>query len=274
MCINPFMTIEMGDKVVDFKKFKYMKNSFFDNQKKENIVLIPCGQCEECIKEKKIELYKRIKKELSFWEKNTFATLTYDEEHKKNLNYRDMQLFLKRLRKKHKIRNLYVGELGEKTKRPHYHAIIFNYEPADKEETIKTKSNFEQFTSKELTKLWGNGRVTFSPMKKGLINYILKYMTKNMGKNEFIISWSRKPPLGIKAETQEEWQTFKNEFETKKHLPKCYKNFYERRFGKFEKSKERLNEERENKISRIKAITDQTGLRYQIYIKQKRGKNK
>ena len=272
MCINPFMTIEIDGKAVDFKKLKYYSENFFDNQKNENIVLIPCGQCEECLKERKIDLYKRIKKEISYWEKNIFVTLTYDNEHKKNLNFRDIQLFLKRLRKKEKVRYFYVGELGENTKRPHYHMIIFNYEPNDKEETIKTKSNFEQFTSKELTRIWGNGRVTFSKMEKGLINYILKYLTKNMGENEFIISWSRKPPLGVKAETQEEWQNFKKEFEERKHLPKCYKSFYERRFGKFEKSEERLNEEKENKITKIKAITNQTGLRYQIYIKQKRGK--
>ena len=272
MCINPFMSIEIEGKTIDLKKFKYTKENFFDNQKKENIVLIPCGKCEECLREKKIDLYKRIKKELSYWEKNIFVTLTYDNEHKKDLNFRDIQLFLKRLRKKHKIRYFYVGELGENTKRPHYHMIIFNYEPSDKEETIKTKSDFEQFTSKELTRLWGNGRVTFSKMEKGLINYILKYLTKNMGKNEFIMSWSRKPPLGVKAETQEEWQAFKSDFETKKHLPKCYKSFYERRFGKFEKSKEQLNEEKENKLHKIAKIERITKMKYQQYIKQKRGK--
>lgn len=274
MCMNPFINLEMGNEVIDFKKMKYMPSSFFDNQKKENLILIPCGKCEECLKERKIDLYKRIKKELSFWEKNIFVTLTYDNEHKKELNIRDMQLFLKRLRKKQKVRYLYVGELGEKTKRPHYHAIIFNYEPTDKEETIKTKSNFEQYSSKELTKLWKNGRVTFSTMEKGLINYILKYMTKNMNKKEFIISWSRKPPLGVKAETEEEWQAFKTEFETKKHLPKSYKNFYERRFGKFEKDPTRLEEERENKLHKIAEIEKITKMKYQEYIKQKRGKNK
>lgn len=272
MCINPYMSFEIEGKTIDLKKLKYTKENFFDNIKKENIVLIPCGKCEECLKEKKIELYKRIKKELEFWEKNIFVTLTYDNEHKKELNIRDMQLFIKRLRKKNKVRYFYVGELGEQTKRPHYHAIIFNYEPEDKEETIKTKSNFEQYTSKEITKLWGNGRVTFSKMEKGLINYILKYLTKNMDKKEFIMSWSRKPPLGIKAETQEELKSFKNEFETKKHLPKSYKSFYERKFGKFEKSEERQKEEIENKVHKIKEIEKITKMKYQEYIKQKRRK--
>lgn len=272
MCINPFISIERNKKALPFTKFKYMRDTFFDNFDAKDIVLIPCGKCEECLREKKIDLYKRIKKELSFWEKNIFVTLTYDNEHKKDLNVKDMQLFFKKMRKKNKIRYFYVGELGETTKRPHYHAIIFNYEPDDKQETIKTKSNFEQFTSQELTKTWGNGRVTFSTMEKGLINYILKYLTKNIEKDQFIMKWSKKPPLGIKAETQEEWQDFKKEFEEKKHFPKCFKNFYERRFGKFEKSEERQQEEEENKIAKIKAIVDQTGLKYQRYIKQKRGK--
>jgi hypothetical protein len=45
------------------------------------------------------------------------------------LNKRDLQLFLKRLRKKdetERIRYYAVGEYGEKTGRPHYHIILFN----------------------------------------------------------------------------------------------------------------------------------------------------
>ena len=42
----------------------------------------------------------RIKNELKINKDAFFITLTYDDEHKKNLNIRDMQLFFKRYRKK------------------------------------------------------------------------------------------------------------------------------------------------------------------------------
>lgn len=82
---------------------------------------------------------------------NYFVTLTYNDDnlpnpsndnfddewshfrHNSTLSKRDIQLFLKKLRRhydynfNHKgIRFLLVGEYGPKTNRPHYHAIFFN----------------------------------------------------------------------------------------------------------------------------------------------------
>ncbi len=73
-------------------------------------------------------------------------TLTYDDEHlpindyvdsdgvihgKPTLRKRDVQLFLKRLRKNYKydnhIKYFCCGEYGGKTFRPHYHLIIFGF---------------------------------------------------------------------------------------------------------------------------------------------------
>ena len=133
-----------------------------------------------------------------------FLTLTYDDEHKKNLNIRDMQLFFKRYRKKKALKYFYVGELGEKTQRPHYHAIIFAPLPDDlKESKTETKNGHKQYESKEITKLWGNGLIKISKMELPLVGYITKYMLKNGNKKEFVSGWSRKPPLGINTETIE-----------------------------------------------------------------------
>lgn len=63
-----------------------------------------------------------------------FITLTYNDENI-NENYElvksDLQKYFKRLRQKssNKIKYYAVGEYGTKTKRPHYHAIVFNSNP-------------------------------------------------------------------------------------------------------------------------------------------------
>ena len=59
-----------------------------------------------------------------------FITLTYNNENLPpgdELCKRDLQLFIKRLRKVNPgIRYFAIGEYGEEGKRPHYHAVIFN----------------------------------------------------------------------------------------------------------------------------------------------------
>lgn len=65
-----------------------------------------------------------------------FITLTYHPKYvpDEGVSKRHFQLFMKRLRKKSgkKLRYYAVGEYGTKTNRPHYHAIIFNYEGKEK----------------------------------------------------------------------------------------------------------------------------------------------
>jgi hypothetical protein len=53
-----------------------------------------------------------------------------------------------------KIRFFHCGEYGDKTRRPHYHALIFGYGFPDKKIFKKQKSG-DLFTSDILTKCWG-----------------------------------------------------------------------------------------------------------------------
>jgi hypothetical protein len=55
-----------------------------------------------------------------------------------------------------KIRFFHCGEYGDKTRRPHYHALIFGYGFPDKVLFKKQKSG-DLFTSDILTKCWGMG---------------------------------------------------------------------------------------------------------------------
>lgn len=90
---------------------------------------VSCGHCILCKKRRAREWAFRLKNEaLSYGDKVCVLTLTYDDEHLPedlSLHKRDVQLFMKRLRKKRDVRYFYCGEYGDLFGRPHYHVIIF-----------------------------------------------------------------------------------------------------------------------------------------------------
>lgn len=94
-------------------------------------LLVPCGKCVMCRIAKRREWTLRLIHESMYWEDSVFLTLTYDDEHVPedfSLKKRDLQLFIKRLRRRlndRKIRYFACGEYGDESQRPHYHAIVF-----------------------------------------------------------------------------------------------------------------------------------------------------
>lgn len=96
----------------------------------------PCGRCDACRENRRRIWTHRIMLESFCWRENVFLSLTYNDKHLPHteegfptLDKRDLQLFLKRLRERYKDRTLRffaVGEYGDRTFRPHYHAAIFN----------------------------------------------------------------------------------------------------------------------------------------------------
>lgn len=106
-----------------------------------------CGRCHNCRINYTSMWTLRLLYELDNWSEASFVTLTYNDN---NLpaNYglcpEHLTKFFKRLRKNlstefgssKKIKYYACGEYGDKTKRPHYHAIIFgldNYSDKDRE---------------------------------------------------------------------------------------------------------------------------------------------
>lgn len=99
----------------------------------------PCGKCTACRIQKAREWSQRLMDELGYWDKSVFVTLTYSDENlpkNNSLRKKDLQDFLKRLRKysNAKIKYYGCGEYGDNKKhidyghglgRPHYHIIIF-----------------------------------------------------------------------------------------------------------------------------------------------------
>lgn len=120
---------------------------------------LQCGKCTGCRTENARQWALRIKHEASLHQNNSFITLTYNEEHlpeNGTLVLKHFQDFMKRLRKKLSpkiIRFYHCGEYGTRgTKRPHYHAIIFNHQFKN---LIPIVGKHEKLhTSSELYNLW------------------------------------------------------------------------------------------------------------------------
>lgn len=118
-------------------------------------------------------------------EHNSFITLTYNDENlvEKKLQYRDFQLFMKRLRRSEphlKISTFVTGEYGEKTKRPHWHAIIFNWRPDDCEHHYTNETGDKVYTSEKLSKLWGKGHCEIGSVTFQSAGYVARYAAKKL----------------------------------------------------------------------------------------------
>lgn len=133
---------------------------------------VPCGKCPACAKRRASAWSFRLMEHEKISDSSYFITLTYDTDHVPitdngfmGLRKRDLQLFYKRLRKampagSKPIKYYSVGEYGGRSKRPHYHAIIFNaklplIQPA-----------------------WQLGQVDYGTVTGASIGYVLKYISK------------------------------------------------------------------------------------------------
>lgn len=173
-----------------------------------------CGKCPYCKKRRVSSWEFRLLKEEEISSSSHFITLTYDTRHVPitenkllTLSKRDVQLFMKRLRKfqKEKIKYYAVGEYGSTNNRPHYHIIMFNLNDVDyiqKAWTAKERcsSNVSQIGTIHIGSVSGNsiaytckyiakqGRI---PMYKGddrIPEFSL--MSNGLGKNILPLRWS------------------------------------------------------------------------------------
>ncbi|QCQ84948.1 replication initiator protein [Blackfly microvirus SF02] len=134
-------------------------------------IRIPCGRCVGCKLERSRQWAIRCMHEKQMHQDSSFLTLTYSDEFlpsDRSLSKRDLQLFMKRLRKARGdgIRFFACGEYGEVTNRPHYHVLLFNCSFPDQSFYKDGKTGGPLYTSKAVDRLWpfgGNviGSVTF-----------------------------------------------------------------------------------------------------------------
>ena len=167
------------------------KRTLVWNESKSNgdTTTISCGQCIGCRLEKSRQWAVRISNEASLYDQNCFVTLTYSPENlpeNGTLVPRDVQLFLKRLRKKYgdKIRFFSCGEYGDNFGRPHYHLCLLNFDFPDKKIFRKTQRGDLIYRSDSLEKLWPYGHSEIGQVTFESAAYCARYITKKVtGKN-------------------------------------------------------------------------------------------
>lgn len=154
---------------------------------------LPCGKCPECQKDYYTQWAARGSRELLRWPTSLFITLTYNEKnlpHDHSLNKKEIQDFIKRLKKtmgsskENPIRQIYCGEYGTKTHRPHYHVILFNCDFTDRKPFRISERGDQIYTSERLTSLWGKGNVEFGIATPGGVAYLFKYILKKKTRKE------------------------------------------------------------------------------------------
>jgi hypothetical protein len=148
-------------------------------------VQIPCGQCIGCRLERSRQWAVRCMLEASCYDENCFLTLTYDDDHlpdDRSLHVEHFQLFMKRLRKKFGsgIRFFHCGEYGDQFSRPHYHALIFNFDFPDKKPHSKNHDGIVLYTSDLLSDLWPFGYVLIGAVTFESAAYVARYVTKKI----------------------------------------------------------------------------------------------
>lgn len=147
---------------------------------------------------------------------NSYLTLTIDDNHLSdrywtgqlrpdgtrayagNLDYRPVQLMLKRLRKalckgnyptllyerpRHgsaDVRYYLAGEYGEQYLRPHWHICLFGVDFTDKVYETSNKNGDKLYSSKTLQKLWPLGFSTIGDVTFQSAAYVARYVMKKI----------------------------------------------------------------------------------------------
>ena len=170
---------------------------------------VPCGTCIGCRLDRARQWALRCMHEAKCHEQNAFVTLTYDDSSlpsNGSLVPERFVLFMKRLRfsRYPGLRFFHCGEYGDKTDRPHHHALLFNCEFPDRVHFKGSAgSEFELWSSDELQRLWGYGHCSIGEVTAASAGYVARYTLKKSFSPGFYkdrippyLTMSRRPGLG------------------------------------------------------------------------------
>lgn len=206
-------------------------------------IKLPCGQCIGCRIERSKQWAIRLMHEASNHERNSFITLTYSDEtllsrssaaaedgsaslaavksapspsyrdhtythakpraHADSLVMRDVQLFMKRLRRELTTRNpsarvrfYLVGEYGDRFGRPHYHIALFGEDFSDDRYPWRTDGLYKVHRSSRLEKLWPWGNSEIGELTLESAAYIARYVMKKVNGKKKDEHYQRETPNG------------------------------------------------------------------------------
>lgn len=267
-CLNPVYAYVSSY----YEEGEGFKNRIHFNKLKgqENCdIQLPCGRCLGCMEDYSKSWAVRCMNESKMHDKNSFITLTYNEEclpENRCVSKKEVSSFIKKLRKKVSptiIRFFGCGEYGGQRNRPHYHLIIFGYDFPDKEVWNVKKSGIVEYRSDFLESIWRKGFSTIEEVNYKAAAYVARYVVKkrkdkdNPSKYELVDSetgeifelekefglMSRRPGIGAKWFDRYSGDFLKGFLVVdgmKFGIPKYYKNrMKDRRYQDYEKMNER-----------------------------------
>ena len=170
----------------------------------DQVVLVPCRKCAGCLaasaQEWAIRCYHELETSWTKWRdpdsgvtaevpNAAFLTLTYSDEFLPDpplLTHRDVQLFVKALRRKlpgAKIRYFCAGEYGGNPApghppRPHYHLIVYGHHFPDRYH-VRTVEGQVLKGSYLLDEAWNRGTATLDDVNLATIRYVVGYVNKH-----------------------------------------------------------------------------------------------
>lgn len=155
---------------------------YIATDKQGNKIPVPCGHCIECYQKYQDDWTFRLCQEMKRTICPVFVTLTYNDRNlplgdsaegvQSVLVKRDLQLFLKRLRKNGKglcdgLRYFAVGEYGFKYNRCHFHLVM-----------VMPNLHFVKDIKPLIEKCWQKGFIKVRFCKHEQIKYVCKYVNK------------------------------------------------------------------------------------------------
>lgn len=155
----------------------------FSERKGCREILLACGQCIGCRIKKQNGWAVRAMCESQMHDQSWFITWTYADEHLPqygSLNYRDVVLLNKRLRKKFgSFRFFVAGEYGDSFGRCHWHSLNFGLRLPDLD--FATGSGGKPiYRSKSLEDCWGKGFVYIGLVTPASARYCATYTVKRI----------------------------------------------------------------------------------------------
>lgn len=209
-CLNPKIawcstecSPRTGRRIPTFNR----RNAFLDLPKME----LPCLTCLYCSAVQQRMWAIRMYHEAQMHKQSAFVTWTYNEQSVPHgLVYEDFQSMLKRLRKSiapEKLRFLVVGELGERTRRPHFHAALYGMDfstgAKHRGEVLDAlqdhgRNSGDVWEHPILDKSWKMGGVRVGTLAMESCMYMAGYCLKKSGAKpgEFLRRQSNRPGIG------------------------------------------------------------------------------
>lgn len=147
-----------------------------------------CGQCLPCRIRRRRRWVHRLSLENRLHGDSAFITLTYDPKKETfpkggSLVPKDLTDWLKRLRRNfttNPIRYFAVGEYGEVSQHPHFHAILFGFPTCTGARCQDKNPRYACQACQIIRSTWDRGHIYNGDVTKDSLSYVAGYVTKGL----------------------------------------------------------------------------------------------